>query len=556
MSGANYSALGGEGLYPGGQHKNQKVDRENEMVNPKTYGTRFHRRLVLPITSLNPFGATPPYPPSVASAFTQFAAGNVGVDWTIPLGTPGPILGPTALNTFWFLNGGGLDSSPGIVIGDNSFASAQTLYVPPIQSDSFQDWTEYFTNANNVPVTIIWGAGYTSSVGALTVTIPANTTYAITFEVISNNPPTIDILSLSNTNPSGGVLIPGLTPPGFVVLDTVSPQTYSTTLITSGNPNIVVTNGDGNPSPTVVTFGPNGFTSAGPPIQFQSALVWDPAFSQWEPSSGIMNDPNLNIGAPGLRLGSNNSIQGPTNQYIEYAIGDRTGFGVIAASLGTTALTQANTFSCFTADSRPSPNFGALARGTEDASYFSILSTSAQNPVSPFQGPGAYHFVGATSTGPLTQTVNYLVTQSGMVSLFTVTGAVGATALYQSAAGGITTLASLRALKENIGELSSDESDRAFNALRPVHFNFKEDKMNHLCRFGFIVEDTLEHLGEHEDEGIFCYNCLPEGKGLDMSHPRDFDNRALISLLVDQVKKLQQQVGELQLAQKFQDTRH
>lgn len=480
-------------------------DRENEIIDLKWRGTEFWNLTYFSNVFQSGLPANILLPQSILDNILFTAL------------TPNAIVGPSAAAVFTYL-------------------SQRYLTTPG------STWEIYIQNTDPVNAKVItFGAGFTPTI----LTIPPGSTVLQGFMVTSQNPPAISLFNpLSGASASAPLAGISGAVPGIVVIDTANPQTFSTTLITSANPNIVVTNGTGTPSPVVLTFGPPGFTTAGPPIQFQSALVWDPALFQWEPSSGIMNDPNLNIGAPGLRVGSNNSIQGPLNQYIAYFVGDRTGFGVLEAAIGSTALTQANGFTMITADSRQSPNFGTLARGVEDSSFLSILPTTAQNPISPFQGIGSYHFVGETSTGPATQVTNFLVTQSGMISQFTVTGQVGATALYQSAAGGITTLASLRSLKENISRI--EDSEELFNALHPVHFNFKEDQLNHLCRLGFVVEDTLDDAQwPLRQDALFCYSCLPEGKGLDMSHPRDFDNRALIALLVDQVKTLKQQVVAL-----------
>lgn len=563
MAGANPSSYGGKSGNPTGAPKMQTVDREGEMVNPKVFGTEFKRRKVLDIATINPFGIFSVINPLLGGYATLFQSGAIGNDWTIAANSPNVIAGPSAQALQWWMQGSGLgitefmSSLTGIGLVNNFqelfnvSAHAQDLYFP-------QDWTVIFENLDVTTKTINFGIGVSTGQTIPTqLTIPPQTVVRVTFELVNNNPCLVRLLNVTGTgnaiNP-----IPGLAPPGFVVLDAVGPPaTYSTTLIQPSDPNIVVTNPSGFPAPTTINFSP--FPAAhfiGTPIDWGSALVWDPTSlgGRWEQSDtlGALNNPLRNAGFSGLLVGQNNSIQGPTNQTVITAFGDRTQNGVIQSFVGSTALAQTNGFSNLFLGSgaTQSPNMGN--RAFPDTNILNLVNFAAVNNNA--NGNGGYQYLGGayTAGSPAnTNAINFRITKNGEISQFLAMAGPSATALSQTVSGGICLTASRAEYKKNIADLTEGLGAHLFDSLKPVTFQYKSDNQD-IQRIGFVVQDAEAKLNTSPlDHGIFTHVPLPADEqgnmpGLwDVKNPQDFDNRALIALLVQQVQQLKAEIAQI-----------
>jgi hypothetical protein len=480
MAGANPSAYGGEGSFPG-IFKFQHLNRENEQVNPKTLGTEFHRRLVFPITQANPYIG---YQGSVGTALTMFQAGNIGLDWLLDNTTPTPITGPSAVNVFFFNNGGGYDRfNPITTIDLNSIASSQALFVPPTDPESFQDWTVNFDNRDVVAKTINFGAGITPA----SLIIPAGTTIRATFEIVTREPPTIRII------PYADVGIGGL-------------------------------------------IGPAGGENLGPPIQGHDTLVWDGVSGTYVPSGLTTSTrngrfPGLEIGAAGTTYAAGDNfalvVRGGPPQGMTYNVltNDPAGAQQFDIYRGDTSGNVATTFG---------------TRGFQDSVYSARIFNPGTNPVDANrQGPGAYQYLGGRQVG-VVLTTNFRITADGEISDFTPLATAALAALSVSAAGGITQGVSRAEAKENVVALTDLESDHYFDSLHPVSFNYIG--LPDLPRMGFVVQQSEADLTANDNK---LFSFLP-GDPINLAYRADFDNRAVIALLVKQVKALQARVTALE----------
>lgn len=514
-------------------------DADSEIVNLRTFGSKFHRRQVVTITLANSIVGTEPY--QFPQALTYFQAGFIGVDWILGTTTPGAVIGPTADNMLIWLRGNhGVSTDPAVTLFYNLYASGtDDFYLPPSPATTFaSSWTQIYENIDvAASKTITFGAGVTTPTGS-TLVIPPGTMYKVTFEVTGVH--TVRIMELVNLLPgaSGGIIVPA-GPPGFVVQTGTGTQT--TTLV--GGQNITVTNGTGNPVPTTIAFNQVGAHTAGLPMDRSDVLVWDASLvpPQWAPSYTTVNNSQRNGAFPGLMLGGNNSIQAATNTAISYAIGDRTASSIYRADVGSTALTQANTYANFMATNGASPNWGvAGTHAFADASYFSQITAPAAGPAGPtFDGAGAYHVVGTLGAK------NFGVTAAGQISTFLPLPAVAGTTLVAGPASGIHLLASRQEFKENIADLTNLKSDTLFAALNPVTFNFISDAQN-IARGGFIVQQA-EALLDPVTQELFTFGQGDGAGGWDLTFHQDFSDRTIVALLVNQLKRSQAALAALTL---------
>lgn len=481
MAGGNPSAYGGKF----GNPKPVLCDREGEIVDLKTFGTRFERRQIFPIETLNPVNGIT-YLGPVGTALTAFQAGLVGLDWLLTPATLSPITGPTGINLDYWLSGKGNELPVGeyAKILYNLFASAgaSNFYNPLTNMFSAQDWIINFDNSDTVNSKVInFGAGVTPA----SLTIPAGATVQVRFELTGIG--LVRIVPIISSGVAMGFLLPG---------------------------------GAGN---------------AGPPLEGHDLLVFDNTTNTWVPSglSTALRGGRL----PTLLIGASSTVYGPLDNFALVVRGNPPQ-GLITGFL-TGNITSAQEYDLIRSDATQSVNnFGN--RGFIDCTYNSRMLSTAANPVDAnLQGVGAYHFIGGRDIAGVF-THNFDITGNGQISRFTPMVTAALAALSVSAAGGLTQGVSRQEYKENIVNLGRVESDLYFDSLHPVDFNYIG--LETLPRIGFVVQQSEADLGANDNR---LFSFLP-GSPIDLTYRADFDNRAVISLLVEQVKNLKARVTALE----------
>lgn len=523
-----------------------EVDNDDELVNVRTFGTPFHRRQNISITLANAITGTDPY--QFPQAATYFQAGLVGVDWILGTTTPGAVTGPTADNLLVWLRGNhGAVSDPALRTYLNLYATGtDDYYSPPAVATSFSSsWTQIFENLDTAATkTITFGTGVTTPTGS-TLIIPPSGKIQVTFEV--TGPHTVRIMSIINlvAGAGGGIIVPA-GPPGFVVQTATGTETSTivpgnTDTTPAASQNIVIVNGDGDPTPVQIKFGPAGQSFTGPPMDFNSALVWSSVTNRWEGSeSTTFNDPNHNAGFPGLRVGSNNSVGSATDLAALYVIGDNPPTGVQFLEVGTTALGNSlvtnNPWGVIVLDTGNSPNFGDTAtrpaNQRDTGIRININNVTADNPTNNPPGAGAYQYIGQSNG-----TSNFMITQNGEIIDFTpIVGIAGGTALVADPAGNqrIGFAASRAEYKTEIKDINPQEAEEYFNVLRPRSFQFKNGSEQ--TSFGFVVQDSEAVL--HPSQNVFF---VKDGQKVN----QNFDDRAIIALLVQQVQLLKEELAHI-----------
>lgn len=418
----------------------QQVDRENEIVNLKWRGTEFQH--VNPI--LNPVTGVTLNTAAILSYQTLSAL------------APNAITGPSAAALFPFLAG---------------------LYLNDIGSR----WTIQIENTDPVNTkTITFGAGFTPAA----VSIPPLTTVLFTWEVTSQNPPSIRLIN-STAFPAGGM---------------------------GGFP-----------------FSPVGSFNVGPPVGASDVLVWDPTLVRWVPSG--LSDPNRYGRFPGLKVGAANTAMSTGSTFNASIQGNTAPNGVLFVDTTSTNLTTLTAFDVIRTMSSVT-NFGT--RAVDDCMLRGTFPASVGIPGGAnFTGAGGYSLKFDISPA----TVTFKLTADGKISTFlpfNIAAASTALVSQNAAPNGIGFAVSLRQYKKDFVAPTNNQRTTWWNALFPTTYRWLEEDTNttppHL---GFVVEDTEEALNDAANTTLFSVRG---------GVPSNFDDRALISLLVATVKTLQADV--------------